>query len=108
MNYSYHDLYYYIFFTFIAVTSLLFAISPLHATSQKDNIMKDNTDYAIFGAGCFWCVESEFQAIDGVNDVISGYAGGDKASANYKDVLTKKTDHFEVVRVSCVRGIFTD
>ncbi len=61
---------------------------------------ESNTDYAIFGAGCFWCVESEFQAIDGVQDVVSGYAGGEEENPTYEQVSRKKTGHFEVVRVS--------
>ncbi len=60
----------------------------------------ENIEYALFGAGCFWCVESEFQAIDGVIDVVSGYAGGETDNPTYESVSTKKTGHFEVVRVS--------
>ncbi|GAB4510061.1 MAG: hypothetical protein Tsb0020_26980 [Haliangiales bacterium] len=54
---------------------------------------------AVFAGGCFWCVEAVFEQIDGVSEVISGYAGGSAETASYRDVLTGDTDHAEVVQV---------
>lgn len=54
---------------------------------------------AVFGGGCFWCVEAVFLAVDGVTDVISGYAGGTPETANYEAVCTGRTGHAEVVAV---------
>jgi peptide methionine sulfoxide reductase msrA/msrB len=54
---------------------------------------------AVIAGGCFWCVEAVFEEIDGVHDVISGYAGGDKATANYDDVSNGKTKHAEAVQI---------
>ena len=51
------------------------------------------------GGGCFWCIESIFNQINGVEEAISGYMGGTKKSANYQDVCTGKTEHAEVVKV---------
>ena len=51
------------------------------------------------GGGCFWCVEAVFAEVNGVNKVESGYSGGTEATANYKAVCSKQTDHVEVVRV---------
>ena len=48
-----------------------------------------------FGGGCFWCIEAIFQDLNGVEDVVSGYCGGDAESANYKDVSEGKTKHAE-------------
>lgn len=53
---------------------------------------------AVFAGGCFWCVEAVFQELQGVHEVISGYAGGD-GTPSYKDVTTGKTGHAEVVRI---------
>jgi peptide-methionine (S)-S-oxide reductase len=57
------------------------------------------TEKAIFGAGCFWGVESAFRAIKGVNEVISGYAGGHTRNPTYRDVCSGETGHAEVVQV---------
>ena len=54
---------------------------------------------AIFAAGCFWCVEAVFERLDGVSDVISGYAGGTADTANYEAVCTGRTLHAEVVKI---------
>ena len=55
---------------------------------------------AVLAAGCFWCVEAVFEQLDGVTDVVSGYAGGTKESADYEKVSAGETDHAEVVQVT--------
>lgn len=59
----------------------------------------DSLQSAIFAAGCFWCVEAVFEKLDGVLDVISGYAGGTAETANYTAVCTGRTNHAEVVKI---------
>ncbi len=59
----------------------------------------DGPQEAIFAAGCFWCVEAVFERLDGVSDVISGYAGGTADTANYEAVCTGRTNHAEVVKI---------
>ncbi|MBK8820765.1 MAG: peptide-methionine (S)-S-oxide reductase MsrA [Saprospiraceae bacterium] len=54
---------------------------------------------AYFASGCFWCVESVFESVNGVKEVISGYAGGNESSASYKKVSTGVTEHAEAVEV---------
>jgi len=55
--------------------------------------------YAIFGAGCFWCVEAIFSQLNGVSDVISGYTGGHTKNPTYKDICTGQTGHAEVCKI---------
>ena len=54
---------------------------------------------AVFGAGCFWGVESAFRALDGVVDVTVGYAGGTVDQPNYRMVCSGRSGYAEVVRV---------
>lgn len=53
-----------------------------------------------FGGGCFWCTEAVFQQLECVSKVTPGYAGGTAAKPTYKQVVTGKTGHAEVVRVT--------
>lgn len=55
---------------------------------------------ATLGAGCFWCVESVFQELKGVEKVVSGYSGGHKENPGYKEVCDGTTGHAEVARIS--------
>lgn len=52
------------------------------------------------GAGCFWCVEAVFHALQGVRQVTSGYAGGHLPDPTYRQVCDKSTGHAEVVQVT--------
>jgi peptide-methionine (S)-S-oxide reductase len=55
---------------------------------------------AVLAGGCFWCVEAVFRQITGVDNVVSGYSGGDAASAHYEMVSTGKTSHVETVKIT--------
>ena len=54
---------------------------------------------AIFAGGCFWCVESDFEAVEGVTAAISGYTGGHLENPSYDKVTRGNTGHFEAVEV---------
>lgn len=54
---------------------------------------------ATFGGGCFWCVESAFSQLQGVIQVISGYAGGHVDNPTYEQVCAGDTGHAEVVKI---------
>jgi peptide-methionine (S)-S-oxide reductase len=55
---------------------------------------------AVFGGGCFWCMEAVFQRLTGVIHVESGYMGGRADQATYRQVCNGGTGHVEVVRVT--------
>jgi peptide-methionine (S)-S-oxide reductase len=54
---------------------------------------------AVFAGGCFWCVEADFEKLDGVREAVSGYAGGPAHQATYDQVSRGGTGHAEVVKV---------
>lgn len=71
-------------------------------TSSPDHIgyeSHDGLDTATFAAGCFWCVEAQFQQLEGVDTVISGYTGGNVKKPTYKQVCTGNTGHAEAVNI---------
>lgn len=54
---------------------------------------------AVFAAGCFWCVEGVYESVNGVAEVVSGYAGGDTKNPTYRQVGSGTTGHAEAVIV---------
>ncbi len=54
---------------------------------------------AVFGGGCFWCMEAVFKMLLGVTSVAPGYAGGITVNPTYADVSSGRTGHAEVVRI---------
>ena len=56
-------------------------------------------DIAVFGAGCFWCVEAIFQQLHGVTGVVSGYTGGNIKNPTYKEICSGNTNHVEVCKI---------
>lgn len=63
--------------------------------NEKDEAMETS----ILGGGCFWCTEAVFERVDGVKDVISGYAGGEIPNPTYKQICTGETGHAEVIKI---------
>ena len=57
-------------------------------------------EVATLGGGCFWCLEAVFDELQGVEDVVSGYAGGTVSNPTYEQVSLGTTGHAEVVQVS--------
>ncbi|WP_370446655.1 peptide-methionine (R)-S-oxide reductase MsrB [Oceanispirochaeta sp. M1] len=63
-------------------------------------MMKDeNLEIATFAGGCFWCTESDFQEIPGVEEVLSGYSGGHVENPTYEQVSSGKSGHLEVIQI---------
>lgn len=61
--------------------------------------MENGMAKAYFASGCFWCVEAIYDSVNGVEDVISGYAGGHTKNPTYESSNTGKTGHAEAVEV---------
>jgi peptide-methionine (S)-S-oxide reductase len=73
--------------------------------SKKDEVSKltyiptKETKVAYFASGCFWCVEAIFESVAGVEEAVSGYAGGFTKNPTYESIGTGKTGHAEAVAV---------
>jgi len=72
--------------------SLLLAAAPSAASPR--------TETAVLAGGCFWGMESVFEHVKGVTDVVSGFAGGSAGDASYDKVSTEGTGHAEAVRIT--------
>ena len=82
-------------FASLAAASMLaaFTATTVFATSG------DGLATATFAGGCFWCVESDFDAVPGVVETVSGYTGGTAADPTYKQVTKGGTGHREAVQI---------
>src|SRR5881398_2531234 len=74
------------------ITAMLIASAPAVAAPH--------TETAVLAGGCFWGMESVFEHVKGVRDVVSGYAGGRAQEANYDKVSSEGTGHAEAVRIT--------
>ncbi len=66
---------------------------------EKNEIPEGEYHLATFAGGCFWCTESDFEKIDGVLDVVSGFSGGSEENPTYKEVSSGSTEHTESIQV---------
>lgn len=90
----------------IAMLILAVALLSYYPAKSMDNKMEgkmdekaQNTKEAVFAGGCFWCTESDFEKVDGVIEVVSGYTGGNLANPTYNQVSAGGTGHIEAVKV---------
>lgn len=58
------------------------------------------TEKLIVAGGCFWCVESDFESVEGVKGAVSGYIGGSAETAEYKKITKGGTGHYEAVEIT--------
>lgn len=77
------------------VTLLLINLTVFSAAHAQ----RSNQETAILAGGCFWCVESDYEKLDGVIDVVSGYIGGHVENPTYKQVSTGSSGHIEAARI---------
>ena len=89
---------------FITASLLLVAVVSQNrlthtAAARTPGSDSSQKSVATFAGGCFWCVEADFEKVEGVSDAISGYAGGEEIDPTYKQVSSGRTGHAEVVQV---------
>ena len=79
--------------TFALSAALLVAAAPAGAAQPQ-------LATAVLAGGCFWGMEAVFEHVNGVRDVVSGYAGGSARDANYEAVSSERTGHAEAIRIT--------
>ena len=80
---------------FPIILTFVFSI-PVFAESTPTT----KIETAILAGGCFWCIEADYEKLDGVLEVISGYTGGHVENPTYKQVSAGRTGHIEAVKVT--------
>lgn len=95
-----------VFFCF----SIPLVLGNVSKTSNKENTsiiandlalpkLSEDTKVAYFASGCFWCVEAIFESVEGVEEAVSGYAGGHTLNPTYRSIGSGRTGHAETVAV---------
>ncbi len=85
-----------VFLFLAAVLMLSFNTSRADKTSTQTA----NTKSIVLAGGCFWCIEADYEKLDGIIDVVSGYSGGHTNNPTYKQVTAGRSGHLEVVKVT--------
>ncbi|RED97063.1 peptide-methionine (S)-S-oxide reductase MsrA [Marinoscillum furvescens] len=86
-------------FTLFFLSLICISCQSKSASTHDQSTVSQSLDTATFAGGCFWCVEASFEQLRGVQEAVSGYAGGDKATADYKLVSSGRTQHAETVQI---------
>ena len=86
------------------ILTTLAALALVSQSADKPKSMPSSEpapglERAVVGGGCFWCLEAVFERLDGVKDVVSGYAGGRTENPTYEEVCKHTTGHAEVVQI---------
>jgi peptide-methionine (S)-S-oxide reductase len=80
----------------ISILTTWFLFIPAFAEETSEARLES----AVLGGGCFWCIEADYEKLDGVADVVSGYTGGHIKNPTYKQVSAGGSGHIEVVKVT--------
>jgi len=83
----------------LALVSVLSVTACAQAQEPAPRLGSPNLERAVFGGGCFWCVEEAFDQVEGVVSTTSGYTGGRSANPTYAQVSSGRSGHVEVVQV---------
>ncbi len=81
---------------YMSVLAWLLVLLPLPCSVVAS---EPSWEKATFAGGCFWCMETPFEKMDGVKEVLSGFSGGDEDDPSYQDVASGRTSHLEAIQI---------
>jgi len=79
---------------------IAYLLAPAALILGSPSAAAPHTETAVLAGGCFWGMETVFEHVKGVTDVVSGYAGGSGQDANYDAVSSERTPYAEAVRIT--------
>jgi len=94
-------------FAKVLLLASLTGIGSIHAAEMNDTKSSSHVETAVFGGGCFWCLDAQFKLVNGVKSVVSGYAGGTTKNPTYEQVCSETTGHAEVIQVEFDPAVVT-
>ena len=89
------------------LVACLAGIGSICAAEMNETKSSSHVETAVFGGGCFWCLDAQFKLVNGVRSVVSGYAGGTTKNPTYEQVCTETTGHAEVIQVEFDPAVVT-
>ena len=97
----------FLYILILLIFGMTSCLSNEQSSSSKIEKSKKSTkqdlpemEKAIIGGGCFWCTEAVFEHFEGIQSVVSGYAGGQIKNPTYKQICTGNTGHAEVIKIT--------
>jgi peptide-methionine (S)-S-oxide reductase len=82
-----------------ALAAPLAAPAQEAATPEAQTQTEAGTETLLVAGGCFWCVEADFEKVEGVVEAVSGFAGGTVENPSYREVVSGGTGHYEVALI---------
>lgn len=79
---------------------LVLGVAMLLAVTLGGKAHAQDLRTTILAGGCFWCIEADFEKVEGVTEVVSGFAGGSVENPTYRQVVNGGTGHHEVVEIT--------
>lgn len=79
---------------------LVLGVAMLLAVTLGGKAHAQDLRTTILAGGCFWCIEADFEKVEGVTEVVSGFAGGSVENPTYRQVVNGGTGHLEVVEIT--------
>ena len=81
----------------LLVLACFSGLTRVSFAQMNDSKSAPGLQTAVFGGGCFWCLDAQFKLVNGVKSVLSGYAGGTTKNPSYEEVCSETTGHAEVI-----------